>query len=58
MYSNHVPGNKLPGTYRWFAMFRYEFVVFLMMTSFLLVKGLRITMMYQGVNVGGLEVYA
>ncbi|MBK7493476.1 MAG: hypothetical protein IPI17_17225 [Nitrosomonas sp.] len=28
-----------------------------MMTSFLLVKGLRIAMMYQGVNVEGLEAY-
>ncbi|MEI2656759.1 MAG: hypothetical protein V9G16_06330 [Nitrosomonas sp.] len=36
-------------TFRWFAMLRYEFVVLLMMTSFLLVKGLRIAMMYQGV---------
>jgi len=27
------------------------------MTSFLLVKGLRIAMMYQGVNVEGLEAY-
>jgi len=44
-------------TFRWFAMLRYEFVVFLMMTSFLLVKGLRIAMMYQGVNVEGLEAY-
>ncbi|MBP7113394.1 MAG: hypothetical protein KBA82_10570, partial [Nitrosomonas sp.] len=41
----------------WFAMLRYEFVVLLMMTSFLLVKGLRIAMMYQGVNVEGLEAY-
>jgi len=38
-------------------MLRYEFVVLLMMTSFLLVKGLRIAMMYQGVNVEGLEAY-
>jgi hypothetical protein len=44
-------------TFRWFAMLRYEFVVLLMMTSFLLVKGLRIAMMYQGVNVEGLEAY-
>ncbi|MEI2658352.1 MAG: hypothetical protein V9G16_14820 [Nitrosomonas sp.] len=47
-----------PETFRWFAMLRYEFVVLLMMTSFLLVKGLRIAMMYQGVNVEGLEAYA
>jgi hypothetical protein len=32
-------------------------IVLLMMTSFLLVKGLRIAMMYQGVNVEGLEAY-
>jgi len=32
--------------------------VILMMTSFLLIKGLRIAMMYQGVNVDGLEAYA
>ncbi|MDP1557711.1 MAG: hypothetical protein Q8L82_02165 [Nitrosomonas sp.] len=38
-------------------MLRYEFVVLLMMASFLLVKGLRIAMMYQGVNVEGLEAY-
>jgi len=38
-------------------MLRYEFVVLLMMTSFLLVKSLRIAMMYQGVNVEGLEAY-
>jgi len=56
-YSNHVPGNKPPETFRWFAMLRYEFVVLLMMTSFLLVKGLRIAMMYQGVNVEGFEAY-
>ncbi|HQW90745.1 MAG TPA: hypothetical protein PK478_12875, partial [Nitrospira sp.] len=56
-YSNHVPGNKPPETFRWFAMLRYEFVVLLMMTSFLLVKGLRITIMCQGVNVEGLEAY-
>jgi len=31
--------------------------VILMMTSFLLIKGLRIAMMYQGVNVDGLEAY-
>jgi len=36
---------------------RYEFVVLLMMTSFILVKSLRIAMMYQGVNVKGLEAY-
>ena len=56
-YSNHVPGNKPPETSRWFAMLRYEFVVLLMMTSFILVKSLRIAMMYQGVNVEGLEAY-
>jgi transposase len=38
-------------------MLRYEFAAILMMTSFLLVKGLRIAMMYQGVNVEGLEAY-
>jgi len=38
-------------------MLRYEFVVLLMMTSFLLVKTLRIAVMYQGVNVEGLEAY-
>ncbi|MDO9469224.1 MAG: ISAs1 family transposase [Nitrosomonas sp.] len=36
---------------------RYEFVVLLMMTSFLLVKTLRIAVMYQGVNLEGLEAY-
>ncbi|MEI2657176.1 MAG: hypothetical protein V9G16_08540 [Nitrosomonas sp.] len=45
-------------TFRWFAMLRYEFAAILMMTSFLLVKGLRIAMMYQGVNVEGLEAYS
>ena len=38
-------------------MLQYEFVALLMMTSSLLIKGLRIAMMYHGVNVEGLEAY-
>ena len=39
-------------------MLRYEFVVLLMMTSLLIVNGLRITMMCQAVNVEGLAAYS
>ena len=56
-YSNHVPGNKPPATYRQFAMPQYEFDALLMMTSLFLIKSLRIAVMCQGVNVVGLEAY-
>jgi len=39
-------------------MLQYEFAVLLMMTSLLLVKGLRIAVLCQDFNVEGLEAYA